>query len=72
MDFHLPWPIAEGYALLSDRDEALRWLERAVERGIFNYPLLNELDPLLANVRGEERFQKLMEKVKPKWENFRA
>jgi serine/threonine protein kinase/Flp pilus assembly protein TadD len=72
MDFHLPWPIAEGYALLGDRDEALRWLERAVERGIFNYPLLNELDPLLANVRGEERFQKLMEKVKPKWENFRA
>ncbi len=70
MDFHMPWPIAEGYALLGEKDEALRWLERAVERGIFNYPLLNEIDPLLANIRNEPRFQKLMERVKYKWERF--
>jgi serine/threonine protein kinase/Flp pilus assembly protein TadD len=70
MDFHLPWLMAEGYALLGDKDEALRWLERAVEQGNFNYPLWNELDPLLANVRGEERFLKLMERVKKEWENF--
>lgn len=70
MDFHLPWPMAEGYALLGDKDEALRWLERAVEKGNFNYPLWNELDPLLANIRGEPRFKKLMERVKHEWENF--
>ena len=70
MDFHLPWPIAEGHALLGDRDEALRWLERALERGIFNYPLLSEIDPLLANIRNEPRFKKLMERVKYQWEHF--
>jgi TolB-like protein len=72
MDFHLPWLLAEGYALLGEKDEALRWLERAVERGIFNYPLWNEIDPLLASIRGEERFKKLMERVKQKWERFEA
>jgi tetratricopeptide (TPR) repeat protein len=70
MDFHLPWLMAEGYALLGEKDEALRWLERAVERGIFNYPLLNEIDPLLANIRSEPRFKKLMERVKYEWEHF--
>ena len=72
MDFHLPWLMAEGYALLGEKDEALRWLERAVERGIFNYPLLNEIDPLLANIRSEPRFKKLMERVKYEWEHFEA
>jgi hypothetical protein len=70
MDFHLPWLMAEGYALLGDKEEALRWLERAVERGNFNYPLWNEIDPLLANLRSEPRFQKLMERVKSEWEHF--
>jgi len=70
MDFHLPWVMAEGYSLLGEKDEALRWLERAVEKGIFNYPVLNELDPLLAGVRGDPRFRKLMERVKHEWENF--
>jgi non-specific serine/threonine protein kinase len=70
MDFHLPWLMAEGYALLGDKEEALRWLERAVERGNFNYPLWNEIDPLLVNLRGEPRFRKLMERVKYEWEHF--
>ncbi|MCJ7587502.1 MAG: tetratricopeptide repeat protein, partial [Candidatus Aminicenantes bacterium] len=70
MDFHLPWLMADGYSLLGEKAEALRWLERAVEKGIFNYPLLSELDPLLANIRGEERFKKLIERVKYEWEHF--
>jgi hypothetical protein len=32
--------------------------------------LLAELDPFLANIRGEERFKKLMERVKYEWEHF--
>jgi tetratricopeptide (TPR) repeat protein len=72
MDFHLPWVMAEGFSLLGEKDEALRWLDRAVERGIFNYPLLNELDPLLTNIRGESRFKAIMEEVRRRWENFGA
>ena len=70
MDFHLPWFIAECFALIDERAEALRWLEHAVDRGWCNYPLFSELDPFLANIRGEPRFKKLMERVKYEWEHF--
>jgi len=70
MDFHLPWLMTEGYSMLCERDEALRWLERAVKKGLFNYPLLSELDPFLENIRSEDRFKSLMVDVKEKWERF--
>jgi len=69
-DFHLPWFFAECYALIEEKEESLRWLERAVEWGMINYPFLSEIDPFLKNIRGEERFKKLMERVKYEWENF--
>jgi TolB-like protein/tetratricopeptide (TPR) repeat protein len=70
MDFHLPWLMAEGYSVLGKPDEALLWLERAIEKGIFNFPLLSSLDPLLCNIRDEPRFKKMMDTLKIKWENF--
>jgi predicted Zn-dependent protease len=70
MDFHLPWLVAEGYALLGETDEALSWLERAVDKGIFNYPMLNCMDPMLENIRHEPRFKSLMKRVKSMWEEF--
>ena len=65
-----PWLMAGVFALLDDKDEALSWLERAVARGWVNYPLFSRIDPFLANIRGEQRFQKLMERVKHEWEHF--
>ena len=62
--------LAGMFALLGERSEALNWLEKAYDRGFINYPLLSEKDPLLANIRGEERCRKLMERVKYEWENF--
>jgi hypothetical protein len=32
--------------------------------------LLSEIDPWLANIQGEERLKKLMERVKYEWEHF--
>jgi len=58
------------FVLLNEKEEAYKWLEHAIERGSINYPLFNELDPFLENIRGEERFKKLMERVKQEWENF--
>jgi len=62
--------LAGFFALLDEKKEALDWLENAVDRGIKNYPFINRLDPFLANIRGEERFKKLMERVKYEWEHF--
>ncbi len=64
------WYMAECYALIDEKEEAIDWLENAVWRGVLNYPLLSEYDPFLENIRGEERFKKLMERVKHEWENF--
>jgi hypothetical protein len=41
-----------------------------VNRGFINYPFLKEYDPLLENLRGDERFNKLMSRVKKELENF--
>ena len=56
--------------VLDAKDEALNWLEHAINIGFINYPFLNEYDPFLENIRGEKRFKKLMERVKYEWEHF--
>jgi len=62
--------MAECYALIDEEEEAINWIECGVGWGFINYPYLNEYDPFLENLRGEPRFQKLMERVKHEWENF--
>jgi serine/threonine protein kinase/tetratricopeptide (TPR) repeat protein len=62
--------VADAFALLDEKKEALDWLENAVNRGIINYPFINTYDSFLDNIRGEERFKKLMERVKKEWEEF--
>jgi len=62
--------LASCCSLLGENERALDWLENAVERGFTIYPFLNDHDPFLANIRGEERFKKLMERVKYEWEHF--
>jgi disulfide oxidoreductase YuzD len=56
-------------SLLNAKKEAMDWLENAFKRGFINYPML-QCDPLLDNIRGEEKFKKLMEKTKYEWEHF--
>ncbi|MFC1651251.1 hypothetical protein ACFL2X_06740 [Candidatus Latescibacterota bacterium] len=62
--------LASFLSLVNQKKDALDWLEIAINRGFINYPFLNEYDPFLENIRGEERFKKLMERVKYEWENF--
>jgi non-specific serine/threonine protein kinase len=62
--------VAGFFSLLDSKDEAMDWLENAVNRGFINWPLLAEKDPWLVNIRNEPRFQKLMERVKYEWEHF--
>jgi len=69
-DFAYSFHVADIFVVLGDREKTFKWLEHAVSIGYINYPFLNEYDPFLASIRGEERFQKLMERVKQEWEHF--
>ena len=62
--------IAGCFALVNERDRALLWLEHWVDRGSFNYPTLAYGDPWLQSIRGEPRFQRLLDRIRPQWESF--
>ena len=70
-DVQYSYHIATFYSYLDDKNESIKWLENAINRGFINYPLLSKYDKLLINIRGEQRFKKLMERVKYEWENFK-
>jgi len=67
-----PRIIAQGYAMVGMSERALDWLAIAVDRGFINYPFLARHDPFFAPLRGQARFQKLMETVRERWERFEA
>ena len=69
-DEYMPLWMAEGYALIDEKEEAINWLEVGMKWGFINYPFLNEIDPFLENIREEPRFKKLMERIKHEWETF--
>jgi TolB-like protein len=62
--------LAQSFSLLNEKDRALIWLEKATKKGFINYPFLSAYDHTLENIREEERFKKLMKKVKKEWEDF--
>jgi len=64
------WWLADCFALVNERDAAIDCCERAVEFGFINLPWLSEYEPFLANLRGEPRFVRLMERVRRAWEAF--
>jgi TolB-like protein len=66
------WSLAQCHALVGQKDEAIRWLETSVSYGFINYPWFSERDLLLENVRGEPRFQALMEHTKREYEHHVA
>ena len=68
-DYEWSYWVANRLSLAGAKEEALNWLENAVNRGFINYPFL-QCDPFLNNIRGEERFKKLMEHAKYEWEHF--
>ena len=72
VDCQYSWHMAAFSSYLNENDNALEWLENAVNRGFINYPMLNDYDKLLENIRSEERYKTLMKRVKFEWENFRV
>jgi serine/threonine protein kinase len=54
--------LAEGFALLDHRDEAMHWLRKAVDRGFINYAYL-AMDPTLESLRADSEFKELIQQV---------
>ncbi len=70
-DCEWSWLMADGYALIDEKDEALNWIESIVNSDFINYPLLSQHDPFLENIRDDKRFRALIERVKNAWENLK-
>ncbi|HET7746923.1 MAG TPA: tetratricopeptide repeat protein [Vicinamibacteria bacterium] len=62
--------LALGYARAGMADPALHWLRIAVDRGFINHPFLARHEPFLEPLRGDPRFQGLMDVVRARWERF--
>jgi serine/threonine protein kinase/Flp pilus assembly protein TadD len=69
-DAEIPWALASAHAAVGAKEEALVWLDRAIGRGMINYPFLSEHDRYLDNVRSDVRFGRVMERAKREWERF--
>ncbi|HSO22246.1 MAG TPA: AAA family ATPase, partial [Chondromyces sp.] len=69
-DAEIPWFLATAHAAVGANDEALHWLDRAIDAGMINYPFLSEHDWLLDNIRGESRFDQAMKRARREWERL--
>jgi hypothetical protein len=65
-DPEVPEFTAGWLALVGENEKALDWRDR----GSINYPMLAHGDPLLQPLRGEPRFQRLLDRIRPEWERF--
>jgi non-specific serine/threonine protein kinase len=63
LDPQYAWLVADGYAIAGDPEQALAWVEKAVNNGLLNYALLDSVDPYLRVIRDDPRFQALLATV---------
>ena len=61
-DHDVAYWLATSYAMLEERDEAFRWLERAIKLGNENRPWF-ESDPNWEGLREDARFGELMSAI---------
>lgn len=61
-DGEYAWHLARTYTILEDPVEALRWLDRAVDGAFWNWRLLGEYDRVLAPLRDEPEFERIVDR----------
>jgi hypothetical protein len=69
-DAEIPWVLASAHAAVDATEEALLWLNRAIDRGMINYLFLSKHDRYLDNVRGDARFGEALARARREWERF--
>ncbi|MEN8203950.1 MAG: tetratricopeptide repeat protein [Bacteroidota bacterium] len=70
LDAEAWYHFAGNYGLLGDKAGCIRCLQKAVDRGFFNYPFM-QTDPFLDAVREDAEFQQILQEAKEKHEAFR-
>ncbi len=58
-----PYALALVQIVLGDKDRAIEELEHAYEEGETNYLFIIKVDPLLDELRGQPRFDALVQKI---------
>ena len=62
--------MAECYALIGEKEEAIEWIEEATRWGFINYDFFTKHDPFLENIREERRFLELVERIRYRSDQF--
>jgi eukaryotic-like serine/threonine-protein kinase len=70
-DHDIAFWLASFYAMEGMGEEALEWVRRAVRLGNENYPLFAD-SRKLDGLRGDPRFQELLEDLKRRWQDRRS
>ena len=60
------------FVLAGMNEQAMDWIENALDRGFFNYPFVAQQDPLLNNLRDTPQFNELLARMKTRWQAFVA
>jgi serine/threonine protein kinase len=63
-DVQYPWHVGTALAMLGDHEEALRWIQRAVDNGFAIYRFLEELDPFLEPLRQMPGYAELVARAR--------
>ena len=71
-DMFYSWLLADCYAMLGQKEEAIDWLENAVRGGFWNYQFFRHIDPMLSNLRDLDSFDKLMSETREKWRSIKT
>lgn len=60
--------LAQAYARLGRRDDALRMLDAAVRLGFISYAFLTTNVTLVQCLKGDPGYEALLSKIKPRWQ----
>ena len=69
-DPHFSFHIAECYAAIDEKEQALDFLEKSI-KGFFPHKFLMGI-PTFNNLKGNQRFEEIMQQAKERQDNFRA
>jgi hypothetical protein len=70
LDKEFSWWLAAACSHAGETEEALHWLANSIDLGFVNHRFFSAIDPFLAALRGDTRFEALMERAREKQRAF--